>query len=547
MDISERVNRALKYRNLGEFDKAEQIYFDILKEQPDNSVILSFLGVMYYELGNYKDSEKYLIKSYDIKPNNVAIKLLGFVYCYLSDYDNAEKFLRLTAEFDKTPEVINKLVSVLLTKTTGYNHAYKYSLELYKKYPFNVENIVHLSEICLNIGKFKESEDFCNKALKLDSKYSKAWIQKGKIEEVLKCDNDEAVKCFKKSVRLGDKSEGYYNLSVHYILTDRKKSNYYAKYLLKTGISNRQDELHHIIGTNYFAMRKMKQGFKYYVHSWDNMSGPSGEKWQGETLKDKSLYVHFTQGFGDQIMFARYLPLIADKVKNIKIRIKPELYDLFKNSYSNYSNIEICTLKDYPSYDKWSFMMFLPYYLNIDFKQIPYRDGYLSYDKEKAKIYKKKYFNTDKLKAGICWRAGGALLRTELKRSIPLSYFEKMLNINDVQFYSFTKESDDVCSELFKSLNIIDAGTYFKSFDDTAAALKNLDVLITVDTSVAHLAGALGVKTLMLLPHYTDWRWFDETEKTDWYSSVKIFKQKDKKYWDKEIDEVCQNLRIMLD
>ena len=87
--------------------------------------------------------------------------------------------------------------------------------------------------------------------------------------------------------------------------------------------------------------------------------------------------------------------------------------------------------------------------------------------------------------------------------------------------------------------NIIDLGSGFKNFDDTAGALANIDLLITVDTSVAHLAGALGVKTFMLLPYCPDWRWFDNDNKTEWYDSIKIFKQSNPKTW----DDVIENLK----
>ena len=86
--------------------------------------------------------------------------------------------------------------------------------------------------------------------------------------------------------------------------------------------------------------------------------------------------------------------------------------------------------------------------------------------------------------------------------------------------------------------SLIDLGSTFKDFSDTAAALKNLDLMITVDTSVAHLAGALGVKTILILPYCPDWRWFDNDEKTEWYDSIKIFKQSPDESWESVFERI---------
>lgn len=86
--------------------------------------------------------------------------------------------------------------------------------------------------------------------------------------------------------------------------------------------------------------------------------------------------------------------------------------------------------------------------------------------------------------------------------------------------------------------NLIELGSSFKDFSDTAAALKNLDIMITVDTSVAHLSGALGVKTILILPYCPDWRWFDNTEKTEWYESIRIFKQCQNESWESVFERI---------
>ena len=131
-------------------------------------------------------------------------------------------------------------------------------------------------------------------------------------------------------------------------------------------------------------------------------------------------------------------------------------------------------------------------------------------------------------------------MREQINRTLNISLFDSILNKKDIQFYSLqVKPSLDNYKQYS---GMIDLGKTFNDFDDTAAAIKNLDVVITVDTSVAHLAGAMGVNTFMLLPYCPDWRWFDNDKHTEWYDSVKIFKQKDTVSWSDVIENINNEL-----
>ena len=131
-------------------------------------------------------------------------------------------------------------------------------------------------------------------------------------------------------------------------------------------------------------------------------------------------------------------------------------------------------------------------------------------------------------------------IRTMINRTINVKFFEKMFNLANIQVYSF--QVDDTLRGNERYPQMINLAKDFKSFSDTASALKAMDVVVTVDTSVAHLSGALGVKTYLLLPYASDWRWFGDTKTTPWYKSVEIFKQQDMISWECEIDEVISRL-----
>ena len=177
----------------------------------------------------------------------------------------------------------------------------------------------------------------------------------------------------------------------------------------------------------------------------------------------------------------------------------------------------------------------------MDYGNIPFSDKYLEAEEKYINKYSKIITANKKLKVGICWEAGAAGLREQLNRTLNISMFEPFLGLKSVQFYSL--QVNPTMDNYKDYPQLIDLGKDFKDFNDTAGAIKNLDLVVTVDTSVAHLAGALGVKTFMLLPYCTDWRWFDDKLKTPWYNSVKLFKQTDPKDWDSVIKNVTEELK----
>ena len=129
-------------------------------------------------------------------------------------------------------------------------------------------------------------------------------------------------------------------------------------------------------------------------------------------------------------------------------------------------------------------------------------------------------------------------------RSVRLKYLLPLINNDKNQVFSFQISDVDKESHVLKSqLNLVDLAPYITDYMDTAALLKNIDILITIDTSIAHLAGAIGVKTILMLPYDTEWRWFNDTDTTPWYDSVKIFKQDINSSWCDVVSRIMDYLK----
>lgn len=544
MDVVSQVKQAIEYTKVKDYKSAERIYKNLLIQDKDNTTILSLLGLTYFNSGKLKKAKSILTKSNKLTPNNpTTLEGLGFTYYNLGKTKEACQYFEQIIDKTKNFEVYENYINCLF-ETKENQKAYELGIKANTLFPINKDIMAVLVYACIYSGELNEAIKYSQQLLSAFPKYSKSWLRQGLVQEVIFHNERNAQECYKTALKYGDKSEAYHNLAISYNkIGEYKKAEQYIKKGIKISGLNKYNSFG--LASIYFFQRKFKQGFKYYslAHKFKDNKAPLSKMknfWDGKKHKDKTLFVYCDQGIGDCIMFSRYFSFLENYFKEIKIACHPSIIDLLKRSFKNCKNIKFNTYSNrFPKCDKMAIMSDLPYLLKIT-TSFPYSNKYMVSDEKKEKEYKEKYFNTDKLKVGVVWEAGAAGLREQLNRTLHISVLDEILKIENIEFYSFQYKPllDD-----YKSYNnLIDVGTEFKTFDDTASALKNLDIVITVDTSVAHLAGSLGIKTFMLLPYCPDWRWFDNTETTEWYDSVRIFKQTDHVFWDKEIEDIKTEL-----
>lgn len=554
MELVEEIKKALEFTKQREYKKAEKIYKDLLKKDPENESVLSFLGLLYFNCFQYEKAEKYLDKAYKISHSDKLVSYLGVSKYCVQKYREALPYLEKAVNLNGTQELYRTLLVLYLilgeNSKICYQKAYEYGIKAIKLFPFDKIILSKLMEASLRIGKFKESEEYTRKILKLEPASPDALSNLALLYEVLYSDEKKARECYRKILKYGNKEAAYLNLAISYSKTSsgNKKAYYYIQKLRRL-----KSNIHGLVflQAKYYLSQRKFMGYKYYVKFGSDTDNIYTLKWltkfknpwKGEKdCKDKVLFLFGDQGIGDQLMFIRYLPFLAKRFKQVKLMAEKSILTLFKRSFKDLKNIKYYPISDtFPMYDKSVFLANTPYYLKKRFNEIPFSQGYLKADEGKIKEYKSKYFNTDKLKMGICWEAGGVGLKEAIHRSVNIELFEKIIKNDKAEIYSL--QVNPSLDNYKKYDNLTDLGVTFKDFDDTAAALMNLDVFVTVDTSVANLAGALGVKTFLILPYCTDWRWFDNTETTEWYDSVRIFKQDENEAWDKVFerlyDSVC--------
>lgn len=357
---------------------------------------------------------------------------------------------------------------------------------------------------------------------------------------------EKQLEYFKKALEIRPNFEAAIrNLALAYAFSGKEeKALEYFEQLLKL---NPLPDDFFALACNLIKLKIFELGWKFYESRFSKKFGrteyPEFDKprWEGQEIQDKILLVVYEQGFGDSLQFLRFLKEIKPRVGKLIFLVQDELVDLFKLNVDYAQIVSNFASKGEIEFDFHIPLMSIPSLLNWGNDEIPGEKTYIKAGKNLVEKYKKQFFQNDKIKIGLVWN--GAQIGN-LNRNIPLRYFYPLSKLENVELYSLqkghgVKQLEDI-PEYFK---ITDLGVTFNNFSDTAAAIENLDLLITSDNSVLNLAGAMGKKTFLLLGKDSEWRWLKDQETTSWYENVKIFKkQKENHDWSLLINRILEEL-----
>jgi len=364
--------------------------------------------------------------------------------------------------------------------------------QLLNQQPNNSEILHYFGLLLHEQGNIKDGILKIEQAILINQHYKEAYNNLGLLYHA-SADIEKAITCYKKAIALDNHyADAHYNLALSLLLNGNYKQGW-QEYEWRWQLSNAQE---------------VKKEFSF------------AKAWQGESLIGKKILIYAEQGMGDAIQFIRYIDLIAKQAEKIIVQCPRALKQLF-SSIPQISEI-VMPEELLPVFDFYSPLMSLPYLLNTDFNSIPANTHYLI-----APASASFAFLVDKTKfnIGLVW-AGNPTHKNDKNRSIDISQFQSILQLESVQFYSLQtgKQRADL-QKINTHHAIIDFGEKFANFADTAAVIQELDLIICVDTSIAHLAGALNKPVWVLLPFVPDWRWLLTTEKSPWYPSMRLFRQ----------------------
>jgi tetratricopeptide (TPR) repeat protein len=290
------------------------------------------------------------------------------------------------------------------------------------------------------------------------------------------------------------------------------------------------------------------EGLRRLESRWKRKSLPwprrrfSQPMWDGGDLAGRTIYLHAEQSIGDTIQFARFIPLVAGRNGKIVVECQPSLRRLLQGNFGQVQRW-FCPGDALPDFDVYCPMMSLPLVLGAWPQSEMGKNAYLHLDAASSETWRQKLSAVGGLmKVGLAW-AGSPSQLQDRRRSIDLRQFRPLAEIPGVRFFSLQKGwAAAQAAEADVGIELVDFGQELRDFADTAALIGELDLIITVDTAVAHLAGALGKPVWILLPLVPHWRWLLEGEKTVWYPSMRLFRQTARGDWADVIANVAASL-----
>jgi hypothetical protein len=302
------------------------------------------------------------------------------------------------------------------------------------------------------------------------------------------------------------------------------------------------------------TQRKFSVGWRMYEWRW-RKSHLEAEwiagihlAWDGtSSLEGKILLLDSEQGLGDSIQFFRFLTRLPVQAGNVIVRVEEPLIRLFRASLSiaPLSSVSVVSKSDpLPRFDRHCALMSLPHLLKLTPDDLAIQAPYLKAADQPTRNTPIESNAKQIRRVGLVW-SGNPRLANDRNRSISLSKLLPCLP-QGPQYFAIQKEVRSSDVEVFRTSNLIDTSSQLQDFYDTARLCETMDLIISVDTSVAHLAGSLFVQTWLLLPFTADWRWGTNGTTTVWYPTITLYRQSEDRSWDPVIRSVMSDLSKVL-
>ena len=309
-------------------------------------------------------------------------------------------------------------------------------------------------------------------------------------------------------------------------------------------------EAHWNRGLTLLRTGDYEQGWKEYEWRW-KMPGPQWQPrgfdqplWLGEEpIEGKTILLHAEQGFGDSIQFLRYVPMVAALGAKVVVEVQPALQSLASSIKA--ASLVIARGDALPPFDCHCPLLSLALALKTRTETIPRNTPYLFVAPRRVSAWRDRLPKHDKLRIALAW-SGNPDFPDDRTRSVGLLPLASLLSMPQFQFVSIQKELRVGDEEILqKAPQVLHVGDKLADFSDTAAIMSLVDLVISSDTSVAHLAGALHRPVWILLEHAADWRWLTDREDSPWYPSARLFRQRTAKDWDEVVRRIVEALQSL--
>lgn len=444
-------------------------------------------------------------------------------------------------------------VGALLAKADGFHASGDYARaeagyrDVLAKVPAHPGALHALGFIAHRSGDAKRAVDLFMAAIERDPTVSAYHNNCGEAYRALG-EYDRAVACYRAAIAIAaDSPHAYLNLGLA-LQSQGRIAEAISALERAVALSPDDADLHLGLSAALLVYGEYARGWKEYA--WrrarpaytETVPRLSKPRWTGETLAGGTILLYPEQGYGDAIQFARYAPLVADRCARVILKCHAALDSLFE---SISDRVEVIRGKaPVPHYDAHASLLDLPGIFGTGLDNIPASVPYLHVPVERVEAWRRRMQPwRGALRIGMTW-AGNPNHANDRNRSCTLAHFSVLAEVEGALFISLQK--DGAIPERAwptGATPLLDLGPEIEDFSDTAAIIENLDLVISVDTSVAHLAGALAKPTWTLLAFPPDWRWLTHRADSPWYPTMRLFRQPRPGAWPEVFREVATALR----
>ena len=469
----------------------------------------------------------------------------GLLYLKNKDYSKAENFfLHLVRKNPTNIQLYSYLIPAMISQRK-FKDALNFAEKLHNLNKNNELGLIYKGIINYNLENYNIALDFFKKSIFINPKSFDALLNIGVTFRKLG-ENAKAIKYFYEAADVkDDKSIVFYNLgSIYEEECDLDKAiSYYKKAI---SINNRDYDSIHAISLCQLTMQNYEDGFKNYECRWFKNNF---EKYRYQdiarlrsldSISEKKILIWYEQGLGDTIQFSRYINLLINLGANVTFEVQEPLLNFLKRQF----NCEVTQDASKGNFDFQCPLMSLPYLFKMNIENIPKIDQYFKCNDEKVKSWR-NILNLSKDKKNLGIAISGNMNQVfDYRRKIDLECFltlNKHFKIFIIQKSLYQK--DEILLNKTSDIIFLGKHTQWRNFDDTSAIVKNMDCIISIDTSLVHLAGSINKNTFLLLSEPADWRWSHETlNSPKWYENVTIIRKKNKNNWIDTISELQKKL-----
>ncbi len=578
----EQFLQAFALHQRGVLDQAQALYTQVLDKEPNHVDALHLSGVAAFQCGNYQEAADLIERAIALRPGSAdfyinrgaALRALKEYDSALASYDRSislrpgnvdawfnrgnalhalKRFIDAVASFDRALSIqprfaeawSNRGISLFqLSEFEAALASYDRAVALRPDYPEAWSNrglaLQELKELDAAIDSYQ-------KAIELRPNYAEAWSNRGLALQQQKHYQEALASCDRSVEIMPEFAEAWSNRGMcqHELKRfDEAAESYDRAIALRPDYAEPWCNKSHAL----LIRGEFERGFELHEWRWkkEKFTSPRRDFQQplwlgGESIEGKRILLHSEQGNGDTIQFCRYAPLVAAFGATVIMEVQEQLVGLVRE-LKGVAEV-IAKGERISSFDLHCPLLSLPFACKTTLDTIPFAGGYLKADPLRLETWRDRLGPGTKPRVGLVWN-GNSGQQNDHNRSCPLSAFIRHLPAG-FHYVSLQKELRDSDREALEGCaDIVHFGEELLDFSDTAALIELMDIVVGVDTSVTHLAGALGKTVWITLSRNADWRWLLDRTDSPFYSSATLYRQELLDDWDGVLRRVMEDLSV---